>query len=191
MEFRWLRWLTGLMLGTAVTLIILIAAGTFDPKPIGKLQWERPLPSQTIAANSQYIIWLAAAPEGNYSLCLMTSYQSGESDLLYGLAIGDEEDFWVTAVSPLGYAAVWEQQSALSVEHFAFQPWPHVRPDENEIWLNVVDGRIIIRLNRELLWQGEVDLDSGQIGLWLESFGETAVVNFPTLQIFAVKDTQN
>jgi hypothetical protein len=185
-EARWLRWIAGLVLGTAVTLIILIAAGTFDPKPIGMLQWERPLALQTIAAGSQQIAWLeAATPADDYSLRLTTAYQSGETDILLGLVIGDEDDYWVTAVSPLGYASAWEQHSAFTIQHSPFQPWPHVRPDENEIWLDVVDGRATIRLNRELYWTGSVETSQGRIGLWLKSFGETAVVNFQQLQLFA------
>ncbi len=185
-EARWLRWIAGLVLGTAVTLIILIAAGLFDPKPVGDLQWERPFTPQTIAAGSQQIVWLELTTLANaYSLRLTTDHQSGETDVLYGLVIGDGDDYWVTAVSPLGYASTWEQHSAFSIHHLPFQPWPHVRPDENEIWLDVVDGRATIRLNRELYWTGSVETSSGRIGLWLESFGETAVINFQQLQLFA------
>jgi hypothetical protein len=182
-EARWLRWMTGLVLGTAVSLIILIAVGTFDPKPVGKLQWERPLTPQTIAAGSQRIIWLESiTPLDNYSLRLQTTYQNGETDILYGLVIGDEDDYWVMAISPLGYATAF-QPSAFSLQPFA--PWPHVHPDENEIWLDVVNGRVTIRLNRELYWTGTAAPVQGKIGLWVESFGETAVIDFPTLQLYA------
>lgn len=185
-EARWLRWLTVLVLVTAVTLIIIITVGTFDPKPVGTLQWERPLTPQTITAGSQQIIWLEPTTLVDaYSLRLTTAYQSGETDVLYGLVIGNEVDYLVTAVSPLGYATVWEQHSAFSIQQLAFQPWPHVRPDENEIWLDVVDGRVTIRINRELLWSGLVETSQGRIGLWGESFGETAVIDFQELQLFA------
>lgn len=174
------------MLGTTVVLTSLIAAGTFDPKPVGDLQWERPLSPQTITAGSQPIFWLeAVTPSDDYSLRLTTAHQSGETDVLYGLVIGDEENYLATAVSPLGYTAVWEQQLPLTIHHFPFQPWPHVRPDENEIWLNVVDGRVSIRLNRELYWTGSVETSRGRIGLWRESFGATAVVDWQRLQLFA------
>ena len=178
-EARWLRWIGILLGGTAVTLIILIAVGTFDPQPVGKLQWERPLPSQTIAAHSQQIIWLEpTTPPANYSLRLTTRRQSGETDVAYGLVIGGGANYWVMAVSPLGYAATWEHSSA-------FVPWPHVKSDTNEIWLDVVNDRVTIYLNRELYWAGQVETSQGQIGLWLESFGETAVIDFPTLQLYA------
>ena len=182
-EARWLRWIAGVVLGTAVTIIFLIALGIFDPKPVGKLQWERPLSSQTIAAGSQQIVWLEQlTPAGDYSLRLTTAYQSGETDILYGLVIGGEGEYLVTAVSPLGYATAWDHPSSF-ILHPA--PFPHVRPDANEIWLDVVDGRVSIRINRELYWTGQVETSPGQIGLWVESFGETAVIDFQQLQLFA------
>ena len=194
-KIKVLRWLAGLLAATVVTLIILISAGTFDPQPVGSLQWERPLPAQNILADSRQITWLeATTPNDDYSLRLSTTYQSGETDLLYGLVIGSDENYLITAVSPLGYAAVWEHQSPLTVTdnqlpitnyHSPFQTWPHVRSDENEIWLDVVDGRVTIRINRELYWQGDVAASQSQIGLWGESFGETAVVEFPKLELFA------
>lgn len=184
-------WLAVLLVVTAVTVILLITLGVFDPRPVGTLQRELPLSPQTIAAKGQSIVWLdEGTPAQNYSLRLETTHQSGETDVLYGLVIGSEADFWVTAVSPLGYAAIWEIHSAFSLQYFPFQPWPHVRPDANEIWLDVVDGHVSVRLNRELLWQGEVDTAAGQIGLWLESFGETAVIDFQTLQIFTAQETE-
>lgn len=185
-EARWLRWIAGLVLGTAVAVIILIAAGVFDPKPVGKLADEWLLSPQTIAAGSQQIVWLdPLTPTDNYSLRLKATYQSGETDVLYGSVIGSEDDYWVTAVSPLGYAALWEQHSASSIQHLPFQPWPHVRPDANEIWLEMVNGRATIYLNRELYWTGPVETSQGRIGLWLESFGGTAVINFQQLQLTA------
>jgi hypothetical protein len=178
--------MAGMLAATAVTLIILIAAGTFDPKPVGTLQWERPLTNQTIAAGSRKITWLeTVTPDDGYSLRLSTVHQAGETDLLFGLVIGGEEDYLVTAVSPLGYAALWEQNSASSLQHSPFQIWPHVRGDKNEIWLDVVDGRVTIRINRELYWSGEVGVSQGKIGLWGESFGDTAAVEFPQLQLFS------
>lgn len=192
MKVRWLGRVAGLLWVTAVILVLLIVLGTFDPKPVGGWQRELPLSPQTIEAGTQSIFWLAQdTPAQNYSLRLMTAYQSGETDVLYGLVIGDDEAYWVTAVSPLGYTAIWEQQLPLTINHppltiqrFPFQTWPHVRPDTNEIWLDVVNGRATVRINRELLWQGEVTSAFGRIGLWGESFGGTAVIDFQSLQIF-------
>ncbi len=182
-QARWLQWMLGLLLGTAVLVIILILSGVFDPKPVGALVWERPLMPQTIPAHTRQIIWLDAAPDSAYSLRLTAAHQSGETDIAYGLALGSDDDFLTVTVSPLGYAAVEETQSSIINYHFPFQPWPHVHPDENEIGLDVVDGRITVHINREWLWAGEASGD-GQIGLLMESWGETAVVDFQTLTLF-------
>ncbi|MEJ2750512.1 MAG: hypothetical protein P8183_21785 [Anaerolineae bacterium] len=187
------RWLAGLLLVTAVTFILLISWGTFDPQPVGSLQWELPLSPQAITMGAEAITWLnVTTPVQDYSLRLKMTHQSGERDVLYGLVIGGENVFWATAVSPLGYVAIWQQhppatnnQQPTTNYYFPFQTWPHVQPDANEIWLDVVNGRATVRVNRELLWQGEVAPAAGQIGLWLESFGGTAVVEFQSLQLFA------
>ncbi len=181
------RWLTGLLAGTAVLAIILILSGIFDPQPVGEMVWERPLTLQTIPAQSHQIVWLDAVPDGAFSLRLTAAPQSGETDIAYGLALGNDDDFLAITVSPLGYAAVEERHSSFITRHFAFQPWPHVRPDQNEIWLDVEGERLTVRINREALWQGEAE-GTGEIGLMMESWGKTAVVNFQSIQLFVEQD---
>lgn len=185
---RWLRWLSGLLAGTAVLAIILILAGTFDPKPVGTLQWERPLAAQTIPANTRQIVWLdQATPDEVFSVRLQTAYRSGETDIVYGLALGRDNDYLAVTVSPLGYAGITETHASSLIPHASFRPWPHVRAGENEIWLDVIGERVAVRINRELLWEGEIGDVSGQIGLVMASFGATAVVDFQTLQFFAAR----
>jgi len=182
-----LRWLAGLLAGTAVLVISLIMLGVFDPKPVGELVWERPLPAQTVPGLTRQIFWLdEKTPDADFSLRLTSAHQSGEIDSAYGLLLGSEDDYLVIIISPLGYAAVEERHSSAIISHSAFQPWPHINPNENEIWLDVVDGRIAIRINRERYWAGEVGEIGDGIGVYGESFGETAVIAFPQLQFFAV-----
>ena len=183
---RWLRIGTILLAATAVLFITLILAGVFDPQPVGELQWEQPLSAQTIAAQTRRVIWLErSTPAGPYSLRLTAVHRAGEMDVGYGLVVGDEEQFLAAAVSPLGYAAVWQQPDASFL--FPWQAWPHVRADANEIWLDRVDGRLTVRLNRELLWQGQVEDSDGRIGLILESVDAAAVIEFQALQLFAAE----
>ena len=54
-----------------------------------------------------------------------------------------------------------------------------------EIWIDVQGEKITVRINRELLWQGNYDLPNRKLGLFAENFGETAVYTFPVLEIFA------
>jgi hypothetical protein len=64
-----------------------------------------------------------------------------------------------------------------------WQTWPHVRPEVNEIWLDVEGDGLTVRVNREFLWEGEVEM-GGQVGLWLESYGGAAAVSFQELKLY-------
>ena len=184
---KWLR-ISGVVLGiTAVTLIIFIASGLFDPHPVGELQWQRPLSTQTIPAQSEQIIWLdETIPPNDFSVQLTAAQQSGELDSGYGLALGNDDHAFIIMVTPTGYVS--SQWSALDPRPSPLTPqsWPHVRLDgqANEIWLDAVGGMATIRINRELLWQGDIGELEGQIGLYGVSWGTTAVVDFQQLTLF-------
>ncbi|MCA9977488.1 MAG: hypothetical protein KC413_17135 [Anaerolineales bacterium] len=45
-----------------------------------------------------------------------------------------------------------------------------MRADENEIWVDVQEQVITVRVNREWLWSGTVTFPLSQIGLVAESF---------------------
>ena len=171
------------LLGTAVLLIILIASGVFDPKPVGELQ--KTLPATTLTAHEfgQTIRWLDdPLPDGDFSVRGTAVFQSGNLDSGIGLALGDAEQALVVAVSPLGYVLVQQGDAVL----LPWQPWPHVQLEENpnEIWIDVRETEITVRLNRELLWEGEHSLSTRSFGLFGERFEETAVYTFPTLELF-------
>lgn len=172
------------LLATAVFLIILIASGLFDPKPIGEHQASLPETSLTVTKPGQTIMWLGETlPQADFSLRGTAVFQSGSQDSGIGLALGSEQDAFVIAVSPLGYVLV--QQAGEPV--LPWQPWPHVGLDNhpNEIWIDVRGDELTVRLNRELLWQGNHALSRRSLGLFGQNFGETAVYNFPTLEIFS------
>jgi hypothetical protein len=69
---------------------------------------------------------------------------------------------------------------------FDWQPWPHVRGEQetNEIWLDKSGGEIIIHINRELLWQGELLIPVSSVGLWSGSYNEAGTMDFNSLAIF-------
>lgn len=170
-------WVIG---GTSVfflLLILFIARGVFDPRPVGPAQWQTQPDPLLINAHERAVRQLdVPLPAGDFSLRLATTHASGEKDVAYGLAV---EELRV-GVSPLGYALV----SAGETDAFPFQPWPHVTASTNEIWLDVRGADITVRLNRELLWSGAVGFTNQQVGIWGESWGETAVIHFPTLTLY-------
>lgn len=203
---RWLRYAAILLLLTAVSTIVLVSTGVFDPQPIGREQWRQSLSSQTLPPHSRQLHWLAQPlPDSPFTLRLTAAHQSGELDSGYGLAIGREERHLAVAVSPLGYVTIWQtsrdEKPADAVQSpvpgtsslLPWQTWPHVRQGSgvNEIWVDVDrrhgdnGGQVTVRVNREWLWSGQVRPITGQAGLVAESFGKTAVIDFQTVQLFA------
>jgi hypothetical protein len=181
-----------LLVGAAAVIVLLILSGMNDPKPVGALVVERPLFPQIVALEAPQLTWLEEPiPEENYSVRLTAAQEAGNSgrgmDVGYGLALGSDEAHLAVAVSPLGYLSVWQTKGQETDVILPWQTWPHVRRDlaPNEIWLDVDDsGQLTIRINRELLWAGEIEPPAGQIGVVAESFGETAVVDFLKLELF-------
>ena len=175
--------LAGLLI-TAVFLIILIAAGVFDPKPVGTVQTTLPAMLVRVEQAGQTIKWLGEPlPAADFSVRETAVWQSGSQDSGMGLAIGSKTDNLIVAVSPLGYVLV--QQNG--VELLPWQPWPHVRLGDvsNEIWIDVQGDMVAIRINRELLWRGSMALSGRNLGLFTEHFGETAVFSSQSIQIYA------
>ncbi len=194
LAWRWLSILAVILLLVIVSGIGLISAGVFDPKPLGSAKVEYPLNPVDIQGNSQELNWI----EDQISLPMFTvrltaSRLRGEVDVAYGLAIGDKNDYLVVAVSPLGYYSIWRGSDVASQTENnqvieSWQTWPHVRTDENdnEIWIDVQNDRITsIRINREILWQEPLPIHSRGIGLWVQSFGEPAVIDFQKIELFS------
>ena len=194
LAWRWLSILAVILLLVIVSGIGLISAGVFDPKPLGSAKVEYPLNPVDIQGNSQELNWI----ENQISLAMFTvrltaSRLRGEVDIAYGLAIGDKNDYLVVAVSPLGYYSIWRGSDVASQTENnqvieSWQTWPHVRTDENdnEIWIDVQNDRITsIRINREILWQEPLPIHSRGIGLWVQSFGEPAVIDFQKIELFS------
>ncbi len=175
------------MLVLAAMLGGLILAGVFDPPLNGTTVRERPLTPQLIIPAAAHTLTSLdeSLPATNYSVRLTAAYQSGETDIGYGLRLGDAGRGLRVKVSPLGYAQVMVGATAV----LPWQPWPHVHTGAtpNEIWVNVGgvegNGRVAVRLNRELLWAGPARLVAGPVGLVGESYGETAVVEWQKLTI--------
>lgn len=175
-----------LLLLLAILMITLIVTGAFDPKAIGALVWQSSLPTMSVPANSQQIEWLdKPIPQQSFSVRLTAVFIEGDLDSGYGLALGNEDDSLIVAVSPLGYATIQQDSQTL----FPWQPWPHVNSNNtpNEIWLDLGDGHLTVRLNRELMWVGTVEMPEGNLGLYGESFAETAVFDFTEIELYNEK----
>jgi hypothetical protein len=180
-EVRFWRWTAVALCVSILLLVLLISSGRFDPQPVGMLRWQKALPAQTIVPGAPEVEWLDEGATADYSVRAKAVYQSGEKDIIYGLVLGSETDYLVTAVSPLGYVSLWRGETML----LPLQPWPHVHLDSepNEIWVNAENGQLTVRINREILWKGRVDV-AGGVGVIGESWGGTAVIQFQSIQLF-------
>jgi hypothetical protein len=190
------RWLALTFLVFTTMFIALIARGLFDPQPCGPPAGSATPGSLALAERGE-LLQPQSEPFSGVSRCyamrLTAAYAVGETDSGYGLAVGDRRAALVVAVSPLGQAAVWQTIAGDDEPRYLmpWQPWPHVRPGiaANEIWLDVRDeddvARVTARINRELLWEGEVERLYPGAALWLGSFGGPVSVDFQTLDWFA------
>ena len=191
-HFRWLIRAAVLLLLVAVLAIGVIASGVFDPSPAGPRRWRLEDRQMQLSPQSRDIIWLEEqVPDSPITLRITASHKSGEEDIGYGLLFGDEAAYLAVAVSPLGYLAIWESdvQSGGSMDSYLleWQTWPHVKTESspNEIWVDIVGNRASVRVNREWLWEGEIRGGSGNVGLLGESFADTAVIDFESVELFA------
>jgi hypothetical protein len=188
----------GLAVGVALTLLIslslitLVAAGVFDPKPLGPTTFNRNLQSLLVDQESESSHWIEyIQPEGNYSIRLTAHKVKGESDIGYGLVLGEPGHELIFAVSPLGYLSFWrereENDRKIEELYIPWRTWPHIQAgtDLNEIWLDVENDLVTaIRINQELLNTGPVSVPGQAIGIWLRTFGDPTEVSIDRVQIF-------
>lgn len=190
-RYQWVIRAAILLLVATVLAIGLIANGVFDPSPVGTLQWQLQDRQLAVAPQSRDIIWMEeAAPHSAITVRMTGALQSGEEDSGYGLVFGDEENYLAVAVSPLGYLAIWESElrSGKTEDSYLlqWQTWPHVRRahDSNEIWVDIAGDRATVRINREWLWEGEIGSKSPRVGLLGESFVDSALFDFMSVELF-------
>ncbi len=179
---RLLHWTAVALLAPILATTFLILTGFFDPIPTETNSITIQPASLTTAPQGKQIVWLTTTPTPPFSIRLNVALQSGEIDSGYGLLLGANDAYFGVAVAPTGYLTVW-QTGTQDTTILPWQTWPHVKTDKvaNEIWLDVsADNTVTIRVNREFLWSGEIDMPIREVGIYGESFGETAVIHFQT-----------
>lgn len=187
----WLKLAGGLLLLLGLLGATLVASGLFDPRPGSDLGPVLTPGRVTIPAGAAQTTWLTNTLrlDQPFSLRLTAALATGEADSGYGVALGGPAAEWVVALSPLGYVAIWQTVAGQRVDVLPWQTWPHARPGttSNEFQLDVQAGQMTVRINRERLWQGEwppAGLPaSGQVGLYAQSFGDSATFDFQALAI--------
>ncbi len=194
--WRALRAAAMLLLALAVCLVALTALGFFDPRPSGPLRHSEQPGLQSTAGDGPAFLpqpapWPPESAPRQYSLRLTAANAGGELDSGYGLALDDGAQGLFVAVSPLGYAALWQTGRDGAPDYSRpWQTWPHVWPGRqaNELWLDVAqtDGGSVVTvwINRELFARETLDFFPRRAGLWWASFGGPATVDFQKLEWF-------
>ena len=191
---RHLNFVIILCLVVAVAVVVFITTGNLDPTDVDSPAWRSQPAEMIIPANGQIHTWVTdEIIDPPFTIRMSGSYQSGEKDSGYGLVLDLGSHDLVTAVSPLGYLAVferWDNNGDIqNVYHLNWQTWPHIHnnTEANEFWINVDGDQIAVRLNREHLWSGEINSAVQAVGLYGESFGKQADVNFNLIEFHMVE----
>ncbi len=199
---RGVRIAAGLILGGVALAVTLIAAGAFDPRPVGPLQaseqpGKRTLPAAGEAAFSQPAPWAGGSVPARFSARLTAALADGETDSAYGLTLTNGDAQLLLAISPAGYLTIREtRDSEPPAYHLPWQTWPHIRSgtQANELWLDVTQtnagAEVTAWVNRERLWSGATDWTPRDTGLWLGSFGGPVTVDFQSFEWYAAPDAQ-
>jgi hypothetical protein len=164
----------------ALSAVIAIALGLFDP-PLPDQKWlQEQVVLSVSAENSPQTIVLDSLPAKSRGVRLIGKWVGGERDSGYGILLGSANDHIGLAVSPLGYATIWEVDDTI---HMPWQPWVHVASEDeaNEFWFDWSGDELILRLNREIIWRqpknGFCDR-SCEMAVWGTTFGDSAEFQF-------------
>jgi hypothetical protein len=191
---RWIGYTAIIVFLVVILGIALISAGIFDPKPIGSLELTFEPGTLEVSAGASHFQKLDEVHSlSSGTIRLTAALIEGELDMGYGLSFGPVDQQVGIGISPLGYLTVWHDEGVLAADKEAspnipWRTWPHVRQnfEENEIWADIENQRLkTIYVNRELLWQGDIPIQSVPLSIWAESFGESTKVNYPKLEIYA------
>ena len=184
---HWLQWTAIFLLITATLTLALITQGVFDPRPLGTNQWRETQVMVTVPATRRQLVWQETKlPLAPYSLRVTAVHQQGEQDVAYGIVVGSEVTFLAVVITPSGQVTIWQENADGTQQLLRpTAPFPHVRPPPiaNEIWLDNHNNQLTLRINREWLWQGEIELQQ-QWGVVTQSFGSTAVIQLQTIELF-------
>ena len=144
-------------------IIIWCAAGGFDPRPAGG-----PARFLTPAA----LQWKAANQEDSHSQikAFITDLDTSSTTIIVRAHTKPDSGRWglgdevgdLLLLDPEGYATLTDHDQVL----VPLTTFPHIRPGQNEIWVDFADGALIsVRINREIFWQGKGKAKTGPLFL--------------------------
>ena len=208
---RWLwRWANGLLAVSIIGVIALavaLARGWADPPRAGSLwlfddfsgdtsRWAfsasdaASIHAQAGALRAEFTgvgeaMALTVNPPGdNYTLEMTGGAETGA--LAYGLVFAwhDETHYSAVLLNGNGYAEAYQQNGVARTPWFAWQQWPHIRPEANRVRVEVRGVQVTIRINDELLVEA-FDAAGEQFGLAARGDGPMGAVTFGWAQAWA------
>ncbi len=138
------------LLELAAILIGMIAAGCFDPAPLGRIRVEISLPELTIPSHSQ-----TTTPITTTKITTSTIQAAAriEGSGAWALHLNQQTRIEIDSA---GYAGLYLGEDAL----VPLVPFPHLRPDWNTIRADILERQLVaIRLNGEFFWQGSLPFE--------------------------------
>jgi hypothetical protein len=170
--------------------IAAISSGVFDPQPLGTVVQRLSPVRLAVPAGARKVSWQEQLrlPQPPYSIKMQAALAQGDPDSGYGLLLASPAGNTAVMVSPTGYVSIFKEYSESSKGADAiqpWQPWPHVQRGSatNEIWLDVSEEQARVRINGELFWTGELAGSSTAVGLVAESFADSALIDFGSLEL--------
>jgi len=205
------KWLWGLAWWSFVILILVIAAmvmsvalGAGDPKPLGSLTWEdrfdsrarwQTLGDELFFGSGGLVINLKQ--KGDYGGAVTTveaasqftieaaaSQADGELGAFYGIIFNyrDADHYTAVMINGNGYVEVFEREGKVWIPQ---QEWPNILlgNESNRVRLDVVNGEGLIRINDEELRR--VSIRSGGVGVIAIASAANQSVRFRWMKLWS------
>lgn len=200
--------LIALIVATALAL----ALGAADPRPAGPLVWDTDLVAgadeaewvlhSSRAARAEFTpaglllafeaedetaLALRSAPTGDFTFAARGAQVDGPPGAMYGIAFGvrSESNYVAVLVNNNGFVQAYRNSGATREVLYALQQWPHIllKDEPNEVQINLIDGRAMIRINEEVFL--EIADAGGEIGLIATARAPGQMVRFTRARLWA------
>jgi len=187
-----------------ITLVISVALGAGDPKPIGSLKWEDRLDSRArwrtfgdeLFFESGGLV-INLKQKGDYGGAVTTveaasqftietaaSQANGEIGAFYGILFNYREADHYTAVmiNGNGYVEVFEKNRKAWMPQ---QEWPNILlgSESNRVRVDVSNGEGVLRINDEVLMR--VPITGGEVGIVARASAANQRVRFSWVKLWS------
>lgn len=160
----WSKWIAWALWAVIVSLLIIILSGIFAPRPKGERVAFEGKTRHDLNSHSQFEVSPFSEIDGLESatsidiLAQFALQERSDANAEAGIGLKTDQIHFKVTVSTSGVLTLYRDGEILSPA----APFPHIRLNghTNELWLHLEpDGSGTIRINRELAWVGEINID--------------------------------